>query len=181
MSQRRPQFILLSNMYVWTCAYQTLYLILQLMERVVNQHWLPLPIRSDTMRLLSCAMKNQVARGKRFIPYPVKRKALYWYSNRDFFSPPIHHRKEYCDTEKLLKPFTRLTTHTMHFTWSQSRDVTSWKSYPGPCSSFQAKVCRSWLRLPHSSLSSLAMTNSQKRQFHNHPGQPSLCLIGITA
>lgn len=97
-----------------------------------------------------------------------------------FFSP-MHHRKEHCDTEKPLKPFTKLTTHTMHFMESQSRDVTSWKSYPGPCSSFQAKVCRSWLRLPHNSLSSLAMTNSQKRQFHNHPGQPALCLISITA
>lgn len=115
MSQRRPQFILLSNMYVWTCAYQTLYLILQLMERVVNQHWLPLPIRSDTMRLLSCAMKNQVARGKRFIPYPVKRKALYWYSNRDFFSPSyspqkgiLWHRETLKTLYKTYNPYNAL-------------------------------------------------------------------------
>lgn len=84
---------------IWFCSYW---------RRVVNQHWLPLLIRTDTMRLLSCAMKNQVARGKRFITYPVKRKAPYWYSNRHFFPPPIHHRKEYCATEKALKPFTNL-------------------------------------------------------------------------
>lgn len=102
MSQRRPQFILLSNMYVWTCAYQILYLILQLMGGGVNQHWLSLLIRSDTVRLLSCAMKNQVARGKRFIPYPVKRKAPYWYSNRHFF-PSYWPQKEILWHRETLK------------------------------------------------------------------------------
>lgn len=146
----------------------------------MNQHWLPLLIRSDTTRMLSCATESQVARGKMFIPYPVKIKAPYDTAIGFFFPPSNYHRKEYCDIGKPFKPLTKLTTHTMHFTWSQS-DVTSWKSYPGPWSSFQAKVCRSWPRLPRNSLSSLAMTNSQKRQFHNHLGQPALCLIGITA